>query len=82
MRMKLSVKCDEILSLSDDLGLAKIEISSLKQKLSVAEMKTKETVDLLKMKDKELEKLKKLVVLLALISCIFTYIFLIFHVRV
>lgn len=80
--MKLSVKCDEILSLSDDLGLAKIEISSLKQKLSVAEMKTKETVDLLKMKDKELEKLKKLVVLLALISCIFTYIFLIFHVRV
>ncbi|KAK1384356.1 GRF-type domain-containing protein [Heracleum sosnowskyi] len=81
LRMKLSVKCDE-LRLSYDLSLAEKEVSSLKEKLLVAETKNKETVELLKMKDKELEKLKKLFVLLALICCIFPYLFLMFHERV
>ncbi|KAK1404175.1 GRF-type domain-containing protein [Heracleum sosnowskyi] len=47
LRMKLSVKCDELLYLSDDLSLAEKEVSSFKEKLSVAEMKNKETVELL-----------------------------------
>ncbi|KAK1383453.1 GRF-type domain-containing protein [Heracleum sosnowskyi] len=82
LRMKLSVKCDELLYLCDDLSLDEKEVSSFKEKLSVAEMKNKETVELLNMKDKELEKLKKLFVLLALLCCIFPYLFLMFHERV
>lgn len=81
LMMKLGVKCDELLSLSDDLGLAEKEVSALKEKLSLVEMKNREMCDLMKMKDKETGNLKKFLVLLALVCCILPYIFLIFLVH-
>ncbi|KAK1387905.1 hypothetical protein POM88_016083 [Heracleum sosnowskyi] len=59
LKLKLSYKCDEILSLSDDLSIADKENMLLKEQLSVAERKNKETMEVLS-KETELGKRKKL----------------------
>ncbi|KAK1374902.1 GRF-type domain-containing protein [Heracleum sosnowskyi] len=55
LKLKLSYKCDEILSLSDDLSIADKENMLLKEQLSVAERKNKETMEVLS-KETELGK--------------------------
>lgn len=59
LKNKLSIKADEVLSLSDDLNLVEKEIFIIKEKLLAAQMKNRETIDLLMKKEKDLAQFKK-----------------------